>query len=173
MVKTFTKNQLGFTLIEVLVSLVIFSVGILAVNAMQTTSIIGNSKARGYSEAANAAAATMERLLSLDFSAADLDDDDGADDGIEDGDGTAQDTLIPLDGVDDDGGNYGLDDLKNPDGTELSADGRYTVFWNIANDLPRTSNTLNESVKTIRVHATWNERGETKTVTITNIKAAE
>jgi type IV pilus assembly protein PilV len=173
MANNLMKRQAGFTLIEVLVSLVVFSVGILAVNAMQTTSIIGNGKSRGYSEGVNAAVDTMERLLALDFDAADLDDDDGADDGSDDGDGTAQDTDTPLDGVDDDGDNYGLDDLVNPDGNTVSGDGRYTVFWNVANDFPLTNETVNESVKTVRVHVTWSERGETKTVSITNIKAAE
>ena len=44
-------NVKGFTLIEVLIGMVIFSVGILAVAALQVSSTKGNSSARRITEA--------------------------------------------------------------------------------------------------------------------------
>ena len=106
-----TKNQNGFTLVELLIALVIFAVGILGVGAMQLTSIQGNSKGRQVSEASNIGADRIERFLSLDYDNPLLDDDDGD-------------------------GNSGLDDLSTPDGNFTSADGNYQLFWNVAVDLP-------------------------------------
>lgn len=163
------KAQAGFTLVEVLIALVLFSVGILAVNAMQITSIGGNTKARRYTEAVNLASERMEALLALDFDDPELDDDDGADDGSDSGNGTNQDA--DSDGDDDSGDNYGLDDTAGADGSEVFDN--YSVFWNIANDYPLTGGSANGSVKTIRVIVTWQEGIGTKSVSLTNVKASE
>ena len=163
------QNQNGFTLVEVLIALVLFSIGILAVSAMQITSIGGNTKARRYTEAVNLASIQMETLIALDFDDPLLDDDENADDGSDSGDGTSQDA--DNDGEDDSGNNYGLDDTVGAD--DMVAQGNYTIFWNIANDYPLTSAAANNSVKTIRVIVTWEEGIGTKSVSLTNIKAAE
>jgi type IV pilus assembly protein PilV len=63
----------GFTLIEVLMVLVIFSVGILAVAAMQTTSVKGVSSARRVTEAIALAENQIERLIELPYDHDDLD----------------------------------------------------------------------------------------------------
>jgi prepilin-type N-terminal cleavage/methylation domain-containing protein len=62
----------GFTLIEVLIALVIFAVGILAIASMQIKSISLNSAARMQTEATTAAVDRMERLLSLPYEHPDL-----------------------------------------------------------------------------------------------------
>ncbi|OQY17908.1 MAG: hypothetical protein B6I36_08145, partial [Desulfobacteraceae bacterium 4572_35.1] len=125
--------------------LVIFAVGILGVATMQITSIKGNSKGRQISEAVTVGADQIETLLANDYG--DWDDTDG--------DGTSQDNNH--DGVDDNGGNFGLDDV-----TDATADGRidtangYVIFWNVAynhknNAIP--SNLLgkeNSGLKTVR-----------------------
>ncbi|BCS97148.1 hypothetical protein DSLASN_27800 [Desulfoluna limicola] len=59
----------GFALIEVMVALVIFAVGIMAVLGMQITSISGGHKARNMTEAANIGANAMESLLATDYAA--------------------------------------------------------------------------------------------------------
>ena len=145
-----TTNESGFTLIELLIALVIFAVGILGVGAMQITSIKGNSKGRLISEASNLAADRIEMLLSLDYDhPALIDDDDGKDETDADsdtngGDGTNQDA--DNDGTDDNGGNFGLDDLTNPDGAaDSDGDGVNDIFWNIAVDHPE------QNTKTIKV----------------------
>jgi type IV pilus assembly protein PilV len=143
-------NQKGFTLLEVLIGLVIFAVGILGVNAMQIASIKGNSKGRQISEATNIGSDQIEQILSWVYNhQALIDDDDGKDgsdnDGdVNGGDGTNQDGND--DGIDDDGGNFGLDDLTNPDGAaDRDGDGTNDIFWNIAIDHPE------DGMKTVKV----------------------
>ena len=153
--KILTKNQRGFTLVELLIALFIFAVGILGVATMQTTSIQGNSKGRRISEASNLAADRIEMFMSLDYDNPILDDDDG--------DGTDQD--VDGDGVDDDGGNFGLSDLNNPDGAEDSdGDGVNDIFWNIAVDHPEPN------TKTINVFV-YPPGNNTNFVEISFIKA--
>jgi len=126
--KSIIVNKKGFTLVELLIALVVFAIGILGVATMQTTSIKGNSKGRQISEASNIAADRIEMFLSLDYDDPLLADVDG--------NGTGQDNNN--DGVDDDGGNFGLDDnLANSDGQDDSdGDGVNDVFWNVAVDHP-------------------------------------
>jgi len=65
------KNQItcaangenGFTLIEVMIALVIFSIGVLGLAAMQIDFIRGNATARGVTEAASQASDKMEELM--------------------------------------------------------------------------------------------------------------
>ncbi len=63
------KQSAGFTLIEVLISITVFSIGILAVITMQTSSVSGNARAQDISEATNLAADQMETLLNTAYSA--------------------------------------------------------------------------------------------------------
>ena len=60
-------NSKGFTLIEVLIVMAIFSIGILAVAAMQITSITGNASARRITEATALAENQIEELMRLDY----------------------------------------------------------------------------------------------------------
>ncbi|MDA3832849.1 MAG: prepilin-type N-terminal cleavage/methylation domain-containing protein [Spirochaetales bacterium] len=163
-----TKNQNGFTLVELLIALVIFTVGILGVATMQITSIQGNSKGRQISEATNVGADRIERLLSWNYDhPALIDDDDGkdetdADADVDNGDGTGEDA--DNNGTDDDDGNFGLDDLANPDGAaDRDGDGVNDIFWNIAVDHP-VPNT-----KTIKFFI--DPPGSGKSVEMTYIKA--
>jgi prepilin-type N-terminal cleavage/methylation domain-containing protein len=63
----------GFTLIEVLMVMAIFSTGILAVAAMQITSTKGNASARRMTEATALAEKQIENLMQLPYDHADLD----------------------------------------------------------------------------------------------------
>ncbi|MFO7761176.1 MAG: type IV pilus modification PilV family protein [Thermodesulfobacteriota bacterium] len=138
-----SKDNRGFTLTEIMIALAIFTIGILAVNAMQIASIKGNSKARQITEAGNLACDRIERIIALDYDDSALADDDG--------DGTDQDA--DLDGVDDDGGNFGLDHetAATADHSTISVDGNYKIFWNIAVDQPVYNN------KTIRFIAVYDD----------------
>ncbi len=64
----------GFTLIEVMIAIAIFAIGILAIAGLQIKSINLNAAARMQSEATTAAAECMERLLSLPYEHPDLDE---------------------------------------------------------------------------------------------------
>lgn len=55
-------NQKGFTLLEVLVAIVILSIGLLAVAAMQTTAIVGNTSAMNRSRAIGLAEEMADRV---------------------------------------------------------------------------------------------------------------
>ena len=60
----------GFTLIEVLVAMAIFSIGILAVASMQLAGTKSSSSARFSTEAAILAQSQMESLLALEYNPA-------------------------------------------------------------------------------------------------------
>ena len=60
-------RQAGFTLIEVMIALSIFAIGILAVSAMQITAINQNSGSRMQTEATAVAEQLMERLMALPY----------------------------------------------------------------------------------------------------------
>ncbi|MGA9476566.1 MAG: prepilin-type N-terminal cleavage/methylation domain-containing protein, partial [Desulfobacterales bacterium] len=55
----------GFALIEVLMAMVIFTVGILALTGLQITTISGNAEARMQTEATAIGARVVEQLRSL------------------------------------------------------------------------------------------------------------
>src|SRR5512143_4001523 len=64
----------GFTLIEVLIAIVILTVGLLAVGTMQISAIRGNFMSGNTSTALSLASEKMEELLNRDFNHADLAD---------------------------------------------------------------------------------------------------
>jgi type IV pilus modification protein PilV len=63
----------GFTLIEVLIAMAIFSIGILAIAGLQIRAINLNSSSRMQSESTTVAVDVMERLMSLPYEHPDLD----------------------------------------------------------------------------------------------------
>ena len=62
-------DNCGFTLIEVMIALAIFSIGILGMYALQISSINGNTSARNRTQAIAWAANRMEILLQTHFAA--------------------------------------------------------------------------------------------------------
>ncbi len=67
-------NDQGFTIIEVLMALAIFAIGILAVAKMQLTSVNGNTSARKYTEASTWGVSEIENIMSTAYDDAALDD---------------------------------------------------------------------------------------------------
>jgi prepilin-type N-terminal cleavage/methylation domain-containing protein len=67
------KSHHGFTLIEVLIAMAIFSIGILAVGAMQVSSTNSNVGARIQTEEYTWVVDQIERLTGLDYDDPDLD----------------------------------------------------------------------------------------------------
>lgn len=59
------KSRAGFSLIEVLLALAVFSIGLLAVAGMQTSSVTRNTSSRLNTMAVEYASDYMERLLAL------------------------------------------------------------------------------------------------------------
>ena len=76
MLTTKLKMQMdikGFTLIEVLIVMAIFAIGILAVATMQVTSTKGNASARRMTEATALVENQIENLMRVPYDHADLD----------------------------------------------------------------------------------------------------
>lgn len=67
------RGSRGFSLIEVLIAMAIFSVGILAVGAMQINSTNTNTGARIHTEMSTWVVDQIERLTALDYDDTDLD----------------------------------------------------------------------------------------------------
>ena len=136
-------NQRGFSLIEILIAITVFAIGILAVGKMQIAAIKGNSFANDLTEATTLAQDRMEKLIGL-FYTDPLNNDTN-------GNGKA--------GLDNTNAAADYNDPNNP------VDGRYNIFWNIARNCP-ISNT-----KEIRVIISWTDKGAQKRVSITSMKA--
>lgn len=66
------SNAAGFTLMEVMMAITLFAIGILAASAMQVTAIQTNATARMLSEASGVAARQTEVLLDRPYRHADL-----------------------------------------------------------------------------------------------------
>lgn len=133
-------------MLEVIIALAILAFGLLAIASMQATAIKGNSQAMGLTEGAACAQDRMEKLMSLAYTHADLNDTNN--------DGTA-----------------GLDLTVNGSGTvtaDHSAPGAisdYTVYWNVAVNYPVNN------VKTIRMIVRWTDRGSWKSASFDFMKA--
>jgi type IV pilus assembly protein PilV len=96
-------NAQGYTLIEVLIAMAVFAVGILAIFSMQVTATSGNALARGLTENYTAAMDKVEELLALSYDDANLDPAGSPFTPAQDGDGIDNDG----DGVVDEGGETG------------------------------------------------------------------
>jgi prepilin-type N-terminal cleavage/methylation domain-containing protein len=124
--KYIRQDRAGFTLLEIMIALIIFSVGILGVASMQGTSILGNSKGRFISETTNITAGYLEDFLDR-VKKKQYDDP------------ALTDT--------DNNGAAGLDEQNAPDHGPITVDG-YTLVWNVAEGSPFSG------TKTIRIFAT-------------------
>ncbi len=194
-----SSNQ-GFTLIEVLVAIVVLTIGVLSLYAMQVSTINGNAAAKIMTVNSNWASDRIEILLSRPYdcnpfkaNCHDLDDvngdgtnQDANNDGIDDSGGNSINykggIVVGGNVVDNIGGNFGLNDGLIYDNTAglligvnpaladhraTSPDGQFTILWNIAVDTPVPNS------KTIRVIVTSQDRGVTKAVPMTYIKASK
>ena len=61
------KNEKGFTLVEVIVSIGILSFGLLAVAAMQNSALLGTTKSKSVTEATTVGMDRMERIFAMPF----------------------------------------------------------------------------------------------------------
>ena len=115
-IKTIQKDQ-GFTLIEVLIALTIFAVGLLAVAAMQTSAITVNSTAGQMTTRMTWAQDKLEELMALPYS-----------------DPLLEDLGDPPSGTDSAG------NLHQETISEGSVN--YTILWTVTDDTPISGNKL-------------------------------
>ena len=135
----------GFTLLEVIVAIAILTFGLLAVASMQASSIRGNSFAGGVTEGTTWAGDQVERLMALSWDDPLLQDTDG-------------DAAAGLN-------NTGFDNDPDTQGDadQQAIEGKYTIYWNMADDTPITN------TKTINVIVTWTDHGVQKTVSLQRV----
>jgi prepilin-type N-terminal cleavage/methylation domain-containing protein len=125
------RIESGFTLLEVIVGISILTFGILAVASMQISAIRGNAFARDVTEASTLVGDQLEFLMTLGWNDALLVDTGG--------NGTAG---LGLTGA----------AADHQAGAFPPPHDKYTIFWNIADDLP-------SSTKILSVIATWSDHG--------------
>ncbi len=146
--RVFTVNgdENGFTLIEILIAMTIFAIGMLAIGAMQISAIRENAFSNDLTEASTIAQDQVELLISKDFSDPDLVDVNG--DGTAGIDNPNRTTVIT-------GGNalLSVGGAGQADhGQVMNVQGlNYMVYWNIAD--------LSSFAKQIRVIVAWNNKG--------------
>ncbi len=135
------RNAEGFTLLEIVIAMAIFAVGVLATATMQISAVKGNARGRDYSEATTIAMERVEQLLTRSWTHPDIQDANG--------NGVA--------GLDN-----GMEPVPQaPDFSEVM--GRYQVFWNVAD------NQFAPETKTLALYVQWREQGENRTVRMRNI----
>ncbi len=137
------SDQAGFALIEILVCIIIFSIGILAVARLGIVATRGDTMAGMLSEGAIAVQDRIEQMLSMPYDDPMLEDKEPK--------GTA--------GLDEEG--------ANADGTFTTPDGSHVLSWNFA-DMKDGSDLLH--FKRIRVIVESNSPGGTKKTTYDYIK---
>ncbi|UCG06203.1 MAG: prepilin-type N-terminal cleavage/methylation domain-containing protein [Desulfobacterales bacterium] len=139
----------GYSLIEVLIAMAVFSIGILAVFSMQITATNSNTMARGMTESYNCALDKAEELLALPFNDADL---------------TAgvHNLAKNADGIDNDG-----DGLVDGDDADGEAAGYIDLQWEVWD-----TRVHDQNIKSVRVSVTsMVKRGRQKILNIDFIKA--
>lgn len=145
-----SNRQKGFTLIEVLIAMTLLVIGILAVASMQIVSLGGNSHAIRVTEATTWAGDEIETIMSLPYTDAALDDDNG-------------------------NGVAGLDHTDTAgslaDGGPI-VQGSFTIFWNVADGI-LPDGTLKPDCKTIRILVRRQDKGVMKIVSFDYLKANE
>jgi type IV pilus assembly protein PilV len=105
------SNEKGFSLIEILIAITVFAIGILAIGKMQIAAIKGNSFANDLTKATTLAQDRMEKLIGLSY-------------------------IDPLNNDTNGNGDTGLDADANATVDHNDVDGMYNIFWNIAENCP-------------------------------------
>ena len=131
----FKKND-GFTMIEVMITIVILMIGIMAMALMQIGAIQGNSAAFSRSNANAVALTVLEELKRVSFDSGNLTAGGNLDAGAVPAGGTPN--LAAVDNTYSPAANDDLDALDNfyvADGNFLvdRAGHRFQLFWNVAN----------------------------------------
>jgi type IV pilus assembly protein PilV len=94
-----SDRQNGFTLVEVLIALVVFSVGLVALALMQTNATTYNGRARNLTSCIQVAEAQIDRIKNGEYAAFTDSDGDG-DSGLDDVSGSDYTRTSTIDGID-------------------------------------------------------------------------
>ena len=182
--KTVSSSR-GFSLLEVLLGITVFMIGMLGVTALNISSLKSNTFSGNMSEAIIIAGDKLEEILNLEYNDPCLTDPTCLPDpnyplNDVDGDGTDQDLLPDPagpqfgDGIDEvaaGGSNFGLEHIGTgaADHSELGEgkNGMYEVYWNVAVDEPMPN------CKTINVIVRWQVKDVWRQVNMSTIRVRE
>jgi len=165
------KENRGFSLLEVLLGISVFMIGMLGVTALNISSLKSNTFSGNLSEATLIAATKIEEFMAMDFNDIKDNNGDGTDqdankNGIDDDDeGTATDGIA----------NFGLDDIgegvADDFDNNLGYNEIYTVYWNVAvsKPIPVTP----PRTKTINVIVEWKVKDEPRTISMEVVRMKE
>lgn len=151
------RNSAGFTMLEIMVSVVILTVALLALSSLQTVSVGSNYTSNRLTVATTLAQQKLEELKGLpwsDMQLADTQDNFTLD---SDGDGLADDFdwSQPVDHTNADAPGAvanPIDETGTPiAGAALPTQG-YSRIWNVAHDVPTSK------MKTVSVRVTWRDK---------------
>jgi type IV pilus assembly protein PilV len=167
--KTF-RNSKGFSLLEVLLGVSVFMIGMLGVTALNISSLKSNTFSGNMSEAVTLAGDRIEELIAIDFYDPACPPNDPECNPAwllsdTDGDGTGQDA--DEDGIGDGGNNFGLDDTggaADHSDTGIGKNNIYNVYWNVAVGEP-----LPEKTKTVNVIVEWSMKDVKRSMSISTV----
>lgn len=181
--KNIFSNSRGFSLLEVLMGVTVFMIGMLGVTALNISSLKSNTFSGNLSEATMIAADKIEELMSLEYTNDPATTDDDLKD--DDGDGTGQDLPADSDdGIDDDAlapgthdndTNFGLDDVgtdADPDPSDhweldQGKNDIFDIYWNVAEGEPF------DICKRINVIVSWSIKDVPRQININTIRCRE
>ena len=169
--KGLLRNSRGFSLIEVLLGISVFMIGMLGVTALNISSLKSNTFSGNLSEATLLAATKIEELMATDFDEIEDTDNDGTGQD-DDNDGVDDDATAP--GTHDDDTNFGLDDFgagADEADTGLGKNGIYTIYWNVAENEPISVDP--QRTKTIKVIVEWQVKGEFRRISMSTVRTKE
>jgi prepilin-type N-terminal cleavage/methylation domain-containing protein len=137
------KENKGFTIVEVMIALAIFSIGFLAYSGLQISATKANTKARWLTQAVTCATDRAEQLLDLSYADVDL---------------TAGTHSLAQDDDEIDNNSDGRID-------EPGESGPLTFSWTV------TNNAILDNVKTINITIAWSNPYGQKTMSLEYYKA--
>ena len=169
MCKKLIQDGRGFSLLEVLLGISVFMIGMLGVTALNISSLKSNTFSGNLSEASLIAATKIEELMAMDFDDvlffSDIDDDGNR----------VTDRDVNDDGIDDNpANNFGLDDTGADADYEDSGVGKvgmFTVYWNVAENEPISVSP--QRTKTINVIVEWKVKDEPRQISMDVIRMKE
>ncbi len=169
------NNEKGFTLIEVMISMAVMAIGMLAMSMMQTKTISGNSNAFARAVANNIAGTFIEELARIQFSDANLTAGGGNLDAGKPASLAVDPNPAAADHSLSTAGFPSLVNLFTINGDTVTdqTGNRYEIFWNVQNVTETIGTDTYTSSCTIRLFVYWNSKdgsGARKELIMTTVK---
>ncbi|MEA3386754.1 MAG: prepilin-type N-terminal cleavage/methylation domain-containing protein [Thermodesulfobacteriota bacterium] len=162
------NDEKGFSLIEILIAITVFAIGILAVGEMQIHAIVGNSDAAWRSSANSITVSFLEEFRRMPFNDAMLKDiNTNGIPGLDDGQVTSGALSSPSSAEHRFNGTIGPTYHLN-NGYLVDAIGRqYQVFWNVADNTMPSGEVAS---KVIRLFVYWQSQMGSRSAIMTTVK---